>query len=126
MADGLYVIAGSDELYRLIFPDYVRKDGTISAAAFMRGGQPAPEISVNVAHLTNVEATLAPKRGRGHRLGVLTAQAPRDLGLEVIHNPLGPKDPGGPNDAHALIKGAYSRGQCSELARMVRLIDYTA
>lgn len=128
MPDGPEEIADTDELHRLIFPDHVRSDGSISSAAFMRSREPDPEISVNVARLTTIERTLAPKAGKGHYLGVLVAAHPRGIGLSVVHDPVPADNPWGweENYAHALITGAYSKALCAQLAALVRLTGYRA
>lgn len=107
-------IRHDDELYRLIFPDFVR-DGIVSSAAYFTSGKPDRAISVNVARLTTIEETLASRAGRGHYLGVLVARIPHELGLKVEHDPIEG------NCAHALIKGAESKAVCARLALETRL-----
>lgn len=107
-------IADPDELYRLIYPPYV-KDGHISPKAFFLSGKPDPNVSVNLARLTTVADTLASRAGRGHYLGVLVARYPRRLGLTVEHDPL-------PNNrSHSLIKGNNSLQISNELAHATQL-----
>jgi hypothetical protein len=50
----LEAIEDADILYRRIAPYYIKKDGTISSAAFMkdRGKTPDNEISFEIARLT--------------------------------------------------------------------------
>ena len=119
MHEDVVAIGDDDDLYRLIFPDFVR-DGVISSAAYQRSRMPDPAISVNLARLTTIEATLAPQAGRGHYLGVLPAAIPRGLGLTVEHDPI----PG--NIAHALIRGATTKAVCEQLAFATRLTGHRA
>ena len=141
-------IDDEDELYRLIYPDFKRSDWTLSPQAYMLNKTADPEISVNVARDTTVEATLSASRlilesakqvggsparfsptsptcialkpGKGHHLGVIVARVPRGLGLRVERNPLPD------NRSHALILGTSSRTQCSQLADTTTLTGHRA
>lgn len=109
-------IEDDDDLFRRIAPDFLLPDGTITSAAFKLRGQPDPNISVDLARLTSPAASLAPVQGRGFRLGVLKAHAPRVLGLRVDH------DPQKGNPAHSLILGASTKAHSRGLALAARLL----
>lgn len=107
-------IEDGDELYRRIAPPFFKVDGTISSSAYKLNGRPDREISVNLAHLTTIDKTLQDRPNFG--LGSLIARSPRNIGLEVVHDPQNPD-----NEAHALIKGACTKEHCSRLAEATRI-----
>jgi hypothetical protein len=113
-------IADDDELYRRLAPLQIKPDGSIASVAFKFMGEP-PAVSVDLAHRTDPDRCLAAYRARGFGLGVLTAQGPRSLGLDVIHDPL-PE-----NDAHSEIRelrGTSTKELQQRLAQMtaVRIV----
>jgi hypothetical protein len=104
-------IRDDDLLYRRFHYTSLRRDGSISYAAYMRPKTttPDPEISVNLARETTPEDTLAaapPVFG----LGVLRAGDVRKLGLTVRYNP------SRKNRAYCLIEGAKTEVDCDLLA----------
>ena len=107
-------IEDDDELYRRIAPNYFKEDGSISSSAYKVNGRPDKEISVNLAYLTTIDKTLKDRSNFG--VGSLIARYPREIGLEVVHDPQYPE-----NEAHSLIKGA-SKKECSELARNTKIL----
>ena len=111
-------ITDDDELYRRIFPYYVKPDGTISSAAYMtKSKKPDPECSVYLARLTTAEEVLRPGFGLpGQQVVVLAASIPLSIGLSVEH------DPQPDAYAHCLIKGLTRASECDRLAEASRLI----
>jgi hypothetical protein len=109
----LVEILDEDWLYRRLHLACFRKDGSVSSVAFMTRGFPDNEASVDLAKLTTPEESVN-REGKGRRkLGQLQARGPRDLGLEVVHDPLDD------NDAHSLILGADSKAMCRRLVQVV-------
>ena len=92
----------------------VKRDGTVSSVAYVRNGQPDNEISVDLARLTTTAETLASRPGFG--VGAIVARIPRQIGFEVIHDPLPV------NAAHTLIRGQNSREKCRLLASETRVV----
>lgn len=111
-------IADDDDLYRRIVPYYIKKDGTISSAAFMtnRGKTPDNAISVEIARLTSPGECATRNGERGFRVIALAAGSARALGFAVRHDPLPDCYP------HALIAGDNTRERCRELAASSRLM----
>lgn len=107
-------IDDDDELYRRIAPDHFKTDGTVSSGAYKLKGKPDKEISVNLAYLSTIEKTLENRPNFG--VGSLIARYPREIGLEVVHDPLPD------NEAHSLIKGATTKKQCSDLADNTKVL----
>lgn len=110
----LEVIDDDDELYRRLAPDFVKRDGSISSAAFKRNGVPDPELSVDLARLTTPEQSLVTRPNFG--LGGLLARVPRQIGLNVRHDPVEG------NQAHSVIEGQTTREQPRLLAEQTRII----
>jgi hypothetical protein len=108
-------IEDSDELYRLIYPDYF-KLGHVSDSAYKSSKKPDPEISVYVAKMTSVGDVLATRAGKGHYLGVMIARCPRELGLTIEYAPEPGSEQGTPDRAHALILGVATMTMCNQLA----------
>lgn len=102
-----------DDLYRRIVPYYIKKDGSVSSAAFMkdRGKVPGDEISDEIARLSSPTACATGYGDRGFHVVALRAASARELGFEVRHDPLPDYYP------HALIVGENSRERCLALAR---------
>jgi hypothetical protein len=117
--DELEVIEDADDLYRRIVPYYIKKDGSISSAAFMkdRGKTPDNEISVEIARLTTPVECATRYGDRGFRVIALTAGSARALGFDVRHDPLLDCYP------HALIVGDNTRERCHALAASSRLVQ---
>jgi hypothetical protein len=113
-------IEDDDELYRRIFPSYVHSDDTISDRAFMLGGKPEQNLSVDLAKLTNPEEAATRAKAPGYGLASLKVRAVRELGFEIRHAPL----PGNP--AHALIEGPNDKAKCRQLAEAARLVVWPA
>lgn len=113
MAD-LEEIADGDDLYRRIIPYYIKKNGSVSSAAFMkdRGKTPDNEISVEIARLTSTEMCATRYGDRGFRIIVLRAGSARALGFVVRHDPLPDCYP------HALVAGDNTRERCRQLAEV--------
>lgn len=112
----LVEIEDNDELYRRIFPEYVRANGTVSLKAFMLSGYPDPQVSVDLARLTTPEEAVSRAKEPGYGLGAIVAQLPRSLGLTVRHDPI-------PNHySHSLIIGENTKEKCKRLAEGVRLM----
>jgi len=108
-------IEDNDELYRRIAPPFFKEDGSISSSAYKVNGRPDKEISVNLAYLTTIDKTLENKPTFG--VGSLIARYPREIELEVVHDPLYPE-----NKAHSLIKGAHTNEHCSRLAKATNIL----
>lgn len=83
----------------------------------MTNSVPDNEISVDLANLTTPEESVNRSRKPGFQLGQMQAVGPRDLGLEVEHDPL--ED----NPSHSLIRGANSKKRCKDLARLVIVME---
>ncbi len=116
--DALEVVAISDddELYRRLYPTYIKDDGTVSSAAYMdRRRRPDHSISVDLARLSTPEATQA-RGGSGFRIGVIRCGVARDLDFSVRHAP--EVD----NRAHSLIEGQNTKQKCYELARATSVV----
>jgi hypothetical protein len=103
-------IEDNDELYRRIAPHFFKEDGSISSSAYKVNGRPDKEISVNLAYLTTIDKTLQDRPTFG--VGSLIARYPREIELEVVHDPIYPD-----NKAHSLIKGACTNEHCARLAK---------
>jgi hypothetical protein len=108
-------IEDNDELYRRIAPNYFKEDGSISSSAYKVNGRPDREISVNLAYLTTIDKTLQDRPLFG--VGSLIARYPREIELEVVHDPVYPD-----NEAHSLIKGACTKEHCSRLAKATSVL----
>lgn len=109
-------IRDEDWLYRRLHTACFRKDGSVSSVAFMTNSFPDAQVSVDLARLTTPEASVN-REGKGRRkLGQLQARGPRDLGLEVVHDPLDG------NVSHSLILGATTKGMCRRLAKLVEVV----
>jgi hypothetical protein len=112
----LVEILDEDWLYRRLHAACFKKDGSVSSVAFMTNTFPEGQASVDLAKLTTPEERVN-REGKGRRkLGQLQARGPRDLGLEVVHDPLAD------NHAHSLILGADSKAMCRKLARLVEVV----
>ena len=109
-------IRDDDWLYRRLHAACIKSDGTVSSVAFMTSKYPDPEVSVDLAKLTTPVESVN-RDGKGFRkLGQLQAGGPRELGLNVVHDPL--ED----NVAHSLIVGADTKAMCRRLARLVEIV----
>lgn len=111
-------IEDDDELYRRIAPSFFKENGTISSSAYKLHGHPDREISVNLAYLTTIDKTLQDRPNFG--VGSLFARSPRNIGLEVVHDPQVNPD----NESHSLIKGACTNEHCSRLAKATNVLKY--
>jgi hypothetical protein len=111
-------IADADDLFRRIPPYYIKKNGTVSSAAFMkdRGKTPVNEISVEIARLTSPDECARRYGDRGFRVIAITAGSARALSFDVRHDPLPDCYP------HALIIGDNDRDRCQQLAAMSRVV----
>jgi hypothetical protein len=108
-------IADDDQLYRRLVTDNLHPDGTVNSSAFLLRGRPDPHISVDLARLTTVAASVARGRRPGRGLESLVAGVPRELGRSVRHDPNPPEVPS--NGAHSLVEGEITRSKCRQLAR---------
>ncbi|MFN8632479.1 MAG: hypothetical protein U0893_01405 [Chloroflexota bacterium] len=88
----------------------------MSSAAFKRGRNPDPEVSVDLARLASPEECLRRADRPTHGIGSLTAAIPRAMGLTVRHDPVEG------NDAHSVIEGQTDRSQPRQLAARVTII----
>jgi hypothetical protein len=109
-------ISDDDLLYRRFHPISLRRDGSITYAAYMRPKTtiPDPEISVNLARKTTPEETLAaapPIFG----LGMLKTGDIRSLGFTVCYRP------SQRNRAHCIIEGAKTEKDCHLLAEITKV-----
>lgn len=118
MALPIREILDTDDPYRRIAANHIRRDGTLSPTAFMKSSAskgpaiPDPEISVDLAALTTPELSLR-RAGRpdepdgkpNQGIVALAAGVPRGLGLTVRHDPLDASPFSKENPAHALIEG---------------------
>ena len=111
-------IADVDDLYRRIVPYYVKKNGGISSAAFMkdRGKRPDNEISVEIARLTTADECARRYGDRGFRVIALAAGSARAPGFVVRHDPVPDCYP------HALIVGDNTTDLCQRLAAASRIV----
>lgn len=110
-------ISDDELLYRRVIGFHVVNNTRISSGAFKdRRGKPENEISVDIAGMTTPEACLARAPNTSFRIGELVARDARELGFDVVLDPLPD------NDAHALICGENSPARCRALAQRTRLI----
>lgn len=104
-------------LRRVIFTDprYVKPDGSVSSFAFtLRRDEDG--LSVDIQRLTTYEKAIQDRTK--YRLYALEAGIPRNLGLECIYDPVEG------NDAHALIKGKFTKPISRRLARAAEKVAY--
>jgi hypothetical protein len=112
-------IADAEDLYRRIVPYDIKKDGSVSSAAFMkdRGKSPDNEISVEIARLTTPIECATRYGDRGFNVIAVNAGEARQLGFEIRHDPLPDCYP------HALIVGSNTRDLCQQLAAASRVVS---
>lgn len=109
-------VENEDDLYRRLIRYHVKKNGTVSSAAYRdKGGSPIDSISVDLGRLTTPEETLA-RDDRGFRLGALVAGVPRELGFDVRHVPRPA------NYSHCVIEGENDMEKCYALAAATTVI----
>lgn len=119
-------IGPSDLLYRRLVESYFRRrDRTLTSGAFYLRGKPDPEVSVDLARLTTPEATASKKPGSG--VGQLRTEVPRNLDLDVRHDPHPETDP--ENAAHSVIVGMVptstgDKERCRRLANATQILLY--
>jgi hypothetical protein len=136
MALPIREILDTDDLYRRIAANHIRRDGTLSPTAFMKSsaskGRPAPdpEISVDLASLTTPELSLTragrPDEvdGKPHQgIVALGAAIPRGFGLTVRHDPLEASPLNKENPAHSLIEGNVGEGALGLCDRLAEIAD---
>lgn len=112
-------VSDDDGLYRRLAPHNFTDDAVNSSAYKRSRKEYDRSISVDVARLVEspeVALGTRPKFG----LGLLRAGDVRALGFTVRHQPV----PG--NDAHALIEGPNSKELADRLARITRVIMWSA
>jgi hypothetical protein len=115
MADGIEpeFIPNPDLLFcRVHHTQFNVKEGRITRVVFEKVNQ-----SVDWSRYSSREETVGRHRKPQDIRGVasIDAGACRDLDQEVVHVPLGPGESGGPNRAHAEIRGAKSKETQSRL-----------
>jgi hypothetical protein len=115
--NGTVQISDDDLLYRRFYYKSVRRDGSITPAAYTRPKTtiPDPEISVDLARLTTPARTLAAADEQLFGLGVLKAGDVRELGFTVRYQP------SRKNRAHCIIEGAKTEADCDHLAKITRV-----
>jgi len=116
--ESLQPIEDRDELYRRFPLAYPKANGTVSSAAFKRGKDPDPEVSVDLAKLTTPGECLRRADRPEQGVGVLVAAFPRSIGLTVRHDPVEG------NPAHSVIEGQTTREQPRLLAEQTRIVKY--
>ena len=110
-------LVDADLLYRrLALSGHFAPDGNVASNAFKRDGRPDPEISVDLARLSTVEASLARAGRPGFCLGELKVGEVRALGLNVTHEPTDE------NPSHTCIRGNTRRETCTKLAGITRRV----
>ena len=101
------LIFDQDELYRRIFSDWIKEDGTISSAGFQNTSD-TNDMSVDLARLTTPEKTVSKYPNCG--VALLTAGFARSLDQKVLHDPLPD------NIAHSTVKGIKTKSIRRKLA----------
>ena len=114
MSQQIVAIDDDDRLYRRLVPDHFHDDGSVKSNAYKFNGKPDPSVSVDLAKLTTVEASIARGRRDDIQIGVLTVRDVKALGLTVRH------DPTEENPSHTLIEGNTNKANCQALARMTK------
>lgn len=110
-------IDDTDELYRRVALNLIRRDGTLSKGAFMSNKKPDHSISVELGRLTNPDDCLQRARiPENNGVAALVAKVPRIQGFEVRH------DPTPDTYAHSLIEGESTKTKCRILADACRII----
>ena len=136
MALPIREILDTDDLYRRIAANHIRRDGTLSPTAFMKSSAskgrpvPDPEISVDLAALTTPELSLR-RAGRpdepdgkpNQGIVALAAGVPRRFGLTVRHDPLEESVLNKQNPAHSLIEGNAGDGALAICDRLAEIGD---
>jgi len=105
-------INDDDFLFRRLAPNHLYPDGTVNSNAYKLDGKPDPEISVDLAKLTEEVEALARAGRPGFRLGLLQVRDIRSRGLTIRH------DPTEENPAHCVIEGNNSKAICRKLAEI--------
>ena len=118
--ENLSPIEDEDELYRRFPLAYLKDDGILSSAASKRGKDPDPEVSVDLARLTDPDECLRRANRPDQGVAALIALVPRGLGLVVRHAPVAG------NPAHAVIEGQTTRSQPRLLAAQARIVKKPA
>ena len=115
-------IEPDDMLLRRFFPGIIRRDGTLSSAAFFNASKkPDPHCSVYLERLTTHEKVLAVALPHRMRLARLRASIPMSMDLEVVRMPLS-AELGSAEHAHSEIHGISSKAQCSALAEHCQIL----
>lgn len=109
-------IGDDDVLYRRLARHQINRDGSINSSAFKRGGIYETNISVDLARLTDPQASVDRAARPGFRLGAFLAAHPRHLGFRVEH------DPREDNPSHTLVLGDNDQEISRALARLMRLV----
>lgn len=123
--NGAVQISDDDLLYRRFYYKSLRRDGSITFAAYTRPRTtiPDPEISVDLARLTNPARTLGAVDKSLFGLGELKAGDVRKLGFTVRHQPIEENLAQGieKNYAHCIIEGLKTEEDCDRLAEKTRV-----
>lgn len=102
-------VSNDDFLYRRVHPTQVKKDGTVSTAAFTD-----PELSVDIASLSSAEKSLRRAKSDEYGLAKLAVKEVRAVTVaqEVLHWPVIL------NYSHALVKGKKTTSAKKQLAQV--------
>lgn len=91
-------------------------DGGVKRVAYMLGGKPDRESSVDLARLSTRNESHGRSPSTSYGLGEIETAFPRSKGLKVEHRPI--LD----NHSHSQIEGNTSRAICKELALNTRVV----
>lgn len=123
--DGTVQISDDDLLYRRFYYKSVRRDGSITPAAYTlpRTTIPDPEISVDLARLTTPARTLGAVDKSVFGLGELKAGDVRKLGFTIRYQPIEENRAQGieENPAHCIIEGVKTEEDCDHLAEITHV-----
>jgi hypothetical protein len=123
--NGIVQISDDDLLYRRFYYKSLRRDGSLTPAAYTlpRTTIPDPEISVDLVSLTTPARTLGSVDNSLFGLGELKVGDVRKLGFTVRHQPIEENLAQGieENYAHSIIEGLKTEEDCDRLAGITRV-----